>query len=255
VIVSQKVYERLLSVYPRSYRLDYGFPMAQLFRDQSRDAWTEARAWGLLALWLRVIPDLVRTSFLEHISAMKGKKSMTEKISGVTGPGPAPLKTFFGVAVVIFLLVFGVSALITFMLPESFASTARIKVEPSARSLASNNGPAGEAANFAHNPYFIQTEFEVIQSELVLGKVVESLNLNSEWGKRYAGGNKLKTSESLDILKSRLEIPAWSRSALTTNHQVRLPGLPTRLLKPTANTVKSSKDNYWRRDFRSLRSS
>jgi len=40
-----------------------------------------------------------------------------------------------------------------------------------------------------YDPYFIQTEFELIQSEVILGKVIEELNLNVEWGKKYNAGN------------------------------------------------------------------
>jgi uncharacterized protein involved in exopolysaccharide biosynthesis len=45
----------------------------------------------------------------------------------------------------------------------------------------------------AYDPYFIQTEFEIIQDRVVLGKVIEALNLNVEWGKKYFGGETLKT--------------------------------------------------------------
>src|ERR1051326_1611361 len=94
---SQKLYERLLALYPKAHREEYGPPMAQLFRDQSRDAWRSARRWGLVALWLRVLPDLLKTSMLEHLSELKGKKSMAEKIAEVARPRSAPLKAFFGV--------------------------------------------------------------------------------------------------------------------------------------------------------------
>ena len=57
-----------------------------------------------------------------------------------------------------------------------------------------------------YDPYFIQTEFEVIQSELILGKVIESLNLNVEWGKKFRGGVPLKTTETMEILKKRMEL-------------------------------------------------
>ncbi|MSU57827.1 MAG: hypothetical protein EXS35_06535 [Pedosphaera sp.] len=211
VLNSQKLYERLLALYPKAHREEYGPPMAQLFRDQSRDAWREARVRGVVVLWLRVLPDLVRTSLLEHLAALKGKKSMTDKISQVTSPGSAPLKTFFTVAAVVFLVVFGFSVLVTFLLPESFASTTRIKVE---RNVTDIDGLVGSRSAAATDPYFIQTEFEVIQSEVVLGRVIESLDLNTVWGKRYVGGQKLKTSETLGLLKSRMDLRPVRSSSL-----------------------------------------
>ena len=53
--VSQKFYGRLLLAYPRSHRAEYGAAMAQLFRDQCRDAWNESQNWGLMKLWMRVL--------------------------------------------------------------------------------------------------------------------------------------------------------------------------------------------------------
>jgi hypothetical protein len=66
--VSQKIFERLLLAYPKAHRAEYGPAMAQLFRDQCRDAWNESQRWGVMKLWLRVLPDFgehldCRTSF------------------------------------------------------------------------------------------------------------------------------------------------------------------------------------------------
>jgi succinoglycan biosynthesis transport protein ExoP len=129
---------------------------------------------------------------------------MTDKISEVTDPGSAPLKTFFRVAVLVFLLVFGLSVIVTFLIPDSFTSTARIKVERDASPSPGQNASPGTLSGY--DPFFIQTEFEVIQSEVVLGKVIESLDLNSVWGKKYGGGTKLKSPESLTVLKGRMEL-------------------------------------------------
>jgi len=105
--------------------------------------------------------------------------------------------------VIVFLMVFGTSAVIAFILPESFASTARISITASAAgSSAQEPLPLGGR----YDPYFIQTEFEVIQSEIILGKVIQDLDLNKEWGKKYANGEKLKTPETMNILKGRMDL-------------------------------------------------
>jgi len=141
VLRSQKLFERLLALYPRAHRNEYGPAMSQLFRDQCRDAWRERRIWGLASLWLHVLPDLVETSILEHLATLKGRKTMLEKISDITSPGTAPRKTFFAVFAVVFLLVFGTTAVITFLLPETYASTVRVKVERSTTGSPGQNGP------------------------------------------------------------------------------------------------------------------
>src|SRR3954464_13047746 len=74
------------------------------------------------------------------------------------------------VILAVFLLVVITSTLVTFMYPESFASSARIKVERDHPDIPDLNQ---SQVLDGYDPYFIQTEFEVIQSEIILGKVVE----------------------------------------------------------------------------------
>jgi hypothetical protein len=76
---SVKFYERLLALYPRDHRREYGPAMAQLFHDQCRDAWGEAGRWGLTVLWLRVSVDLAKTSMAEHLRNLKQRKCMFSK--------------------------------------------------------------------------------------------------------------------------------------------------------------------------------
>jgi len=197
VTFSDGLYRSLLLIYPRSYRDEYGPPMAQLFRDQCRDAWSQSRAWGLLALWLRAVPDLIKTSVLEHIANWKGRKSMADNISAL-GQSRTKFVVFLGVAAAVFLLTFVTAALVTFILPETFSSMARIKIEPDPQSAAGKNG--------SYDPYMVQTEFEVIQSEPVLTRVVEKMDLTTEWGKRYAGGEKLRNTEAVALLRQRIEL-------------------------------------------------
>jgi len=107
------------------------------------------------------------------------------------------------VILAVFLLVVITATLVTFILPESFSSTTRIKIERDQSDIA---GIVERGGLGGYDPYFIQTEFELIQSELILGKVVEDLDLNREWGKKYAGGDRLKTPETIQILKSHLDL-------------------------------------------------
>ena len=199
VLRSQKLFERLLALYPRAHRSQYGPAMSQLFRDQCRDAWQQRRTWGLVSLWLHVLPDLVETSLLEHLSTLKGRKSMLEKVSELMNPGTAPLKTFLTVFAIVFLLVFGTSTLITILLPETYAGTARIKVEP-------NTTPRQDGSRTVYDPYLIQTEFEILQSVAILGEAAERLDLSTKWGQSHKGGERLTASETVQLLKSRLEL-------------------------------------------------
>src|ERR1017187_10047485 len=97
----------------------------------------------------------------------------------------------------VFLLVVVTATLVTFILPESFSSTARIKIE---RDQSDIIGFTERGGVQNYDPYFIQTEFELIQSELILGKVIDDLDLNNVWGKKYASGERLKPAETIGIL-------------------------------------------------------
>ncbi len=116
------------------------------------------------------------------------------------------------VILAVFFLVVITATLVTFVLPESYASMARIKVERDGSDI---SGLTEIRSMNVFDPYFIQTEFEVIQSEVVLGKVVERLDLNKVWGQKYGGGTQLKTTETITLLKGRIDLkPVRSTSLI-----------------------------------------
>jgi capsular polysaccharide biosynthesis protein len=200
--ISQAIFKRLLFLYPQAHRNAYGADMAQLFRDQSRDAWQESRHWGLAKLWLRVLPDLARTSLAERLSNLNPRKTMSDKIAGLFRV-PSPLATFFTAAAVVFVLTLGTSIVITFLLPESYSSTTRIEVEQYGKDVNGMDGsPTAGMSGF--DPYFIQTTFEIMQSQVVLSNVIATLDLNNKWGKKFNNGETLKTSETMLILKNSM---------------------------------------------------
>ena len=129
---------------------------------------------------------------------------MSDKMTALFRPLTSPLTGFFTVFTVVFLLVLLLSIAITFILPESYASTARIKIE----NVENNQPTAG------YDPYFIQTSFEIIQSQIVLNPVIDKLKLNVAWGKKYFAGQTLKASETMEILKMRLQLAPVRNTSL-----------------------------------------
>ena len=107
------------------------------------------------------------------------------------------------VILAVFILVVVTATLVTIILPESYSSTARIKIE---RDSSDIQGMTQTPMFAGYDPYFIQTEFEMIQSEVILGKVIDLLDLNKVWGKKYAGGEQLKTPETMTLLKARMDL-------------------------------------------------
>ena len=111
----------------------------------------------------------------------------------------------FGHAFSIVLVSFCViGILVIFTIPESFCSTARLKLGLKAR----NRSGMVEARGVSHlrDPRLLQTELELIQSELVLGNVMDRLDLNKVWAREYGGTLQLKTSETMMLLKRTMAL-------------------------------------------------
>jgi capsular exopolysaccharide synthesis family protein len=108
------------------------------------------------------------------------------------------------IIITVFLITAIIATAVTFILPESYSSTARIKVEQEGTDIPSMNGIS--ASDHPYDPFFLQTTFEIIGSEVVLSNVISSLNLNVDWGKKYYNGETLKTTETMELLKQRMHL-------------------------------------------------
>ncbi|HWF19448.1 MAG TPA: hypothetical protein VG754_09270 [Verrucomicrobiae bacterium] len=96
------------------------------------------------------------------------------------------------VATLVFVLVFGAAAIITFILPKTYAATARMRLK--------SPPPQADAATT------LTAQANAAQSEAVLNPVVESLKLNKIWGRKFRVDEDLKTWESVTLLKQRMEV-------------------------------------------------
>jgi uncharacterized protein involved in exopolysaccharide biosynthesis/beta-lactamase regulating signal transducer with metallopeptidase domain len=144
------------------------------------------------------LPDLAFAasggSLLNRIRRLLGASSES---------GSASIRQLSGVALLgigLLLIVLGVRLAVS---PATYPSTTRIKVE---RDQSDISGLGDQRGNPSYDPYFIQTEFELLMSEVILGRVIDDLDLNSEWGKKYANGERLKTSETIALLKARIDL-------------------------------------------------
>ena len=108
------------------------------------------------------------------------------------------------IIITVFLITAIIATAVTFILPESYASTARIIVEPDVSDI--SMGEDRSVSQAAYDPFFLQTTYELIQSQAVLSNVVNALNLNVEWGKKYFNGETLKTTEAIEFLKRRMHL-------------------------------------------------
>ena len=109
-------------------------------------------------------------------------------------------KHFIGLGLLILGMALGGFGLSLLLKPDQYAATARIKVENDVTDI------LGTSSMVVYDPYFIQTTFEIIQSQLALGPGITNLNLNEVWGRKFFNGKTIETTETLKIIKSRLRL-------------------------------------------------
>jgi uncharacterized protein involved in exopolysaccharide biosynthesis len=109
-----------------------------------------------------------------------------------------------------------------------------------------------EESGVSYDPYFIQTEFEVIQSEIVLSNVIADLNLNEVWGKKYNGGQPLKYSETTAIIQRSLNFNVGRNNKLIEIQVFR--DNPTDAAK-LANAIAEQYRKFRVRQFQQVRQS
>jgi uncharacterized protein involved in exopolysaccharide biosynthesis/beta-lactamase regulating signal transducer with metallopeptidase domain len=117
-------------------------------------------------------------------------------------PGPITVRESCGLALIgVGILLLGAGCFLM-LGPRTYCSTVRVKIEH--RYAVPSPAINGERSGFFSDPYFIQTEFEVIQSEVILGKVIEDLDLDKHWSRTF--GRVLKRPESVELLKRQMDI-------------------------------------------------
>jgi succinoglycan biosynthesis transport protein ExoP len=108
------------------------------------------------------------------------------------------------IIITVFLITAIIATAVTFILPVSYSSTSQIQIEPDSGSdIATITGPGVTVPGY--DPYFLQTQLAILQGPTVLGKVIDKLNLNAVWGKKY-GVDTFKTSETMEFLKHQISL-------------------------------------------------
>src|SRR6266850_883884 len=107
----------------------------------------------------------------------------------------------------VFLLVVLTVFTITLFQPKIYMASARIKVEPERPSVS----PYSDVRDYpVYDPYFLQTQYEIIQSQKILYPVVERLNLQQVWG----GDTKLTMDIAFKRLKGQLSVRRFRDTTL-----------------------------------------
>jgi hypothetical protein len=87
-----RIYSLLLYAYPTAFRREFGFDMAQAFRDDTHDTLHESGTVGLIGLWFLTFTDLLNTALSEHIwEVFHMRTDRLQRFSGTAAAIGGPL--------------------------------------------------------------------------------------------------------------------------------------------------------------------
>jgi polysaccharide biosynthesis transport protein len=107
------------------------------------------------------------------------------------------------IIITVFLITAIIATVVTFMLPVSYSSTARINIKQEKSDIPEQF--SGLPSERDYNAYFLLTELEILKEPAVLTNVVDALQLNERWGQKYDVGS-FKTSETVEFLKNMMAL-------------------------------------------------
>ena len=118
------------------------------------------------------------------------------------------IRVRFVVILLVFLITAVTITVVTFLLPSTYMSLSRISVEKDTSDIAPLLGM--QSGPTAFDPYFIQTEFEKIQSQKVLDKVVAKCDL----AESLVLGKSLNESEARKILEKSIDVRQYRNTSI-----------------------------------------
>ncbi|MFO1531271.1 MAG: polysaccharide biosynthesis tyrosine autokinase, partial [Kiritimatiellia bacterium] len=101
------------------------------------------------------------------------------------------------------LLVLVVGSVVTFSLPRQYEASSKIKIKEDLM----DDAVFGRPVNMPYNPYFLQTEVEIIRSTRILNDVVDQCNLVEKYSRQYLEeGQRLDKPRAVAILSNKIYI-------------------------------------------------
>jgi capsular exopolysaccharide synthesis family protein len=99
----------------------------------------------------------------------------------------------------------------TLMLPKIYSAEARIKVEQDALDI----DVFQREMTPGFNPFFLRTQFEIIQSKPILYEVIRTLDLQEKWGKELSeGGQPLTQQAAFSVLRGSVVVEQHMNTSL-----------------------------------------
>jgi serine/threonine protein kinase/Flp pilus assembly protein TadD/photosystem II stability/assembly factor-like uncharacterized protein len=116
-----------------------------------------------------------------------------------------PVRSAFLLGLLIFAGMIIASIIWANILPATYTATTRVKIDLVTPAVRGEKSFVNQNLGVtSYDPYAIQTQLEIIRSELVLANVVSNLDLNAAWGKKFSNGQTFKSTETMELLKARI---------------------------------------------------
>jgi beta-lactamase regulating signal transducer with metallopeptidase domain/uncharacterized protein involved in exopolysaccharide biosynthesis len=164
------------------------------------------------------------------------------RLLGVAENRPGGVREVGGLVLAGLGCIMILSGLALLLSPVRYDATCRLKVEKDSLNGFPERRPGNDFAWGNYDPYFVQTEFEVIQSPAVLDRAVQSLNVN-----QAAGSGLLNRSEALRDLRKHFELrPVRNTSLVEVRAWDEVPGKAARV----ANAIATAYHEYNERERR-----
>jgi hypothetical protein len=191
-----------------------------------------------------VVPTLRGITYLLLLAAVYcGRKDQSvseDSAQSILGPirevfraRPGLKTVFITIFASVYMLSVIITTLFTFVQPSTFSSIAELRLQ-------------GDDSRIFY-PNFLNTECAVIESDLVLSKVVQTLDLGSRWARKFGGGGRLNTTECAQILKSHLSVtPRRGTSVLEISMLSDDPREAAELANAVARAAQELYEKGWR---------
>ena len=152
-----------------------------------------------------------------------------------------PFKIFLGISLAVAGIASSVCGLKLILSSDKYQAIAKVKTEhylddPVLNILAATNA-------VIYDPYFIQTTFEIIQSQLVLSNAIATLDLSGKWSKQRADGSRLNSLESMALIRNHLRLaPVRGTKLIAITYICNNP----KEAADVANAIAESYVKYWK---------
>jgi len=183
--MNERIYQQLMRLYPATFREEFGESMLQHFRDQRRDAQNSRRRFANTRFALGIGWDTVFAALRERFSKQprqEGTRTVMKRV---------PSFRFLFIAFLLPLMA-GV-ILNTASLPRTFMSMSRFMITKHDRQA-------------TYDPYFIQTQFEMLRSDSLLRDVATELGLAKTMAERFGIKVKFEAPDAVEMLRRQIEI-------------------------------------------------